>query len=61
MEAVASTSYSPASTLKELKTTPLDLSPSDTPFFGIVPGDPSVPLGKITLSVNFGTPENYRT
>jgi hypothetical protein len=48
-------------TLKELRLTPMDLNPTDKPFFSIVPWDPSLPLGEISLSVTFGTIENYRT
>jgi hypothetical protein len=31
------------------------------PFYGIVPGKASMPLGQITLPVTFGTQANYRT
>jgi hypothetical protein len=30
-------------------------------FRGIVPGCKAFPIGKVTLLVTFGTPENYRT
>jgi hypothetical protein len=30
-------------------------------FHGIVPGHKAFPIGKVTLSVTFGTPNNYRT
>jgi hypothetical protein len=50
-----------ASTLNELGLFPLDLNPTDKPFFGIVPGDTSVPLGEIFLLVTFGTIKNYHT
>jgi hypothetical protein len=37
------------------------LTPTDVPFYGIVPGKADMPLGQITLPVTFGTPDNYRT
>jgi hypothetical protein len=37
------------------------LTPMDVPFYGIVPGKAAMPLGQITLPVNFGTSDNYRT
>ena len=37
------------------------ITPTSTPFYGIVPGKAAMPLGQITLSVTFGTPSNYRT
>lgn len=36
------------------------LTPTDVPFYGIVPGKAAMPLGQITLPVTFGSPENYR-
>jgi hypothetical protein len=50
-------------TLKKMK---LDithmLTKSTSPFYGIVPGNASIPLGSVVLPVNFGeTRENYRT
>jgi hypothetical protein len=30
-------------------------------FHGIVPGHKAFPIGKVTLSVTFGTPNNYHT
>ena len=50
-----------ASTLAELKLIALDLKPTDMPFFDIMPGDPSVSLGEITLPITFGMMQNYRT
>ncbi|XP_066392340.1 uncharacterized protein [Miscanthus floridulus] len=38
-----------------------DLIPVDSPFWGIVPGRASQPLGKITLLVQFGTTDHFRT
>ena len=37
------------------------ITPTSTPFYGIVPGKVAMPLGQITLPVTFGTPSNYRT
>jgi hypothetical protein len=37
------------------------LTPTDIPFYGIVPGKAAMPLGQITLPVIFGTPDNYHT
>jgi hypothetical protein len=50
-------------TLKKMK---LDithmLTKSNTPFYGIVPGNASIPLGSVVLPVTFGeSQDNYRT
>ena len=37
------------------------LKPSKAPFYGIVPGNASFPVGTMVLPVTFGTPDNYRT
>jgi hypothetical protein len=37
------------------------LVPSKSPFYGIVPGNATHPLGTMVLPVTFGTRENYRT
>ena len=37
------------------------ITPTSTPFYGIVPDKTAMPLGQITLPVTFGTPLNYRT
>ena len=37
-----------------------DLTPSDSSFWGMVPGRVSKPLGEITLPVQFSTASNYR-
>ena len=37
------------------------LKPSKAPFYGIVPGNTSFPVGTLVLPVTFGTPDNYRT
>jgi hypothetical protein len=36
------------------------LTPSKAPFYGIVPGNSSTPIGLVTLLVTFGRKENYR-
>ena len=36
------------------------LKPSKAPFYGIVPGNASFPVGTVVLPVTFGTPDNYR-
>ena len=36
------------------------LTPTDVPFYGIVPGKAAIPLGQITLPVTFGNPNNFR-
>ena len=37
------------------------LTPTDVPFYGIVPGKTAMPLGQITFPVTFGNPNNFRT
>jgi hypothetical protein len=37
------------------------LTPTDVPFYGIVPSKAAMPLGQITHPVTFGTLDNYRT
>jgi hypothetical protein len=37
------------------------LVPSQSPFYGIVPGNAVHPLGTVVFPVTFGTRENYRT
>jgi hypothetical protein len=37
------------------------LVPSESPFYGIVPGNAAHPFGTVVLLVTFGTRENYRT
>ena len=44
-----------AGALKELGLGVEDLTPSDSSFWGVVPGRASKPLGDITLPVQFGT------
>ena len=35
------------------------LTPTDVPFYGIVPSKAAMPLGWITPPVTFGTPNNF--
>src|SRR5688572_15941882 len=37
------------------------LTPVDSPFYSIVPGNAAIPLGQVVLPVTFGTKEHYRT
>ena len=46
--------------LPALKLTPAQLKPYDAQFWGVLPGQSSVPLGQITLPVQFGTPDHFR-
>ena len=46
--------------LKELGLGIIDLTPSDSSFWGVVPGRASKPLGEITLPLQFSTASNYR-
>ncbi|CAM0150906.1 unnamed protein product [Urochloa decumbens] len=55
--AVCSTSNEKA----ELGLTTLDLSPPQSAFYGLIPGEGAEPLGHITLPVTFGDRNNYRT
>ena len=50
-----------ARALTELGLTKDDLIPIDSPFWGIVPGRASQPLGQITLPVQFGSADHFRT
>ena len=47
--------------LPALKLTPAQLKPYDAQFWGVLPGQSSVPLGQIMLPVQFGTPDHFRT
>jgi hypothetical protein len=49
-----------ASTMKEIGMTIDMLQEFDTGFHGIIPTLPAYPLGKISLDVVFGTPDNFR-
>jgi hypothetical protein len=37
------------------------LTPSKSPFYGIVPGNSSTPIGSVMLPVTFGRKEKYHT
>jgi len=47
--------------LPALRLTPAQLRPYDVQFWGILPCPSSVPLGQITLPVQFGTLDHFRT
>ena len=49
-----------ASTMKAMGMTADMLQESDTGFHGIIPTLPAYPLGKISLDVVFGKPDNFR-
>jgi hypothetical protein len=49
-----------ASTVKAMGIAPDMLQEYDTCFHGITPTLPAYPLGKISLNVVFGKPDNYR-
>jgi hypothetical protein len=49
-----------ASTMKAMGITTDMLQESDTDFHGIVPTLPAYPLGKCSLDVIFGKPDNFR-
>ena len=51
-----------ATTLRKMGLESLSLlTPTNIPFYAIIPGKAAIPLGQITLSVTFGTPANFRT
>ena len=47
--------------LPALKITPTQLKPYDAQFWGVLPGQSSVPLRQITLPVQFGTSDHFHT
>jgi hypothetical protein len=47
--------------LPALKITKADLKPYVAQFWGVLPGQSSIPLGKITLPMQFGNPNHFRT
>jgi len=47
--------------LTELGLTKDDLVLVDSPFWGIIPGRASQPLGQITLPVQFGSADHFHT
>jgi hypothetical protein len=49
------------SSLPTLKLTQANLKPYDAQFWGVLPGQSSIPLGQITLPVQFGNPNHFRT
>jgi hypothetical protein len=49
-----------AKMLRAMNISLTNLAPSDTCFHGIVPGKPTIALGKIALDVVFGSQENFR-
>jgi hypothetical protein len=49
------------SSLPALKLTKANLKPYDAQFWGVLPGQSSIPLGQITLPVQFGNPNHFRT
>jgi hypothetical protein len=49
------------SSLPALKLTEADLKPYDAQFWGVLPGQSFIPLGQITLPVQFGNPNHFRT
>jgi hypothetical protein len=50
-----------ASTLDDMGIPRSALSPSTTPFHGVVPGMEALPIGQIDLPVTFGDVRNFRT
>jgi len=46
--------------LPALKLTLAQLKPYDAQFWGVLPGQSSVPLEQTTLPVQFGTPDHFR-
>jgi hypothetical protein len=49
------------SNLPALKLTEADLKPYDAQFWGVLPGQSSIPLGQIMLPMQFDTPNHFRT
>jgi hypothetical protein len=49
------------SSLSALKLMEADLKPYDAQFWGVLPRQSSIPLGQITLLVQFGNPNHFRT
>ncbi|CAN6209684.1 unnamed protein product [Urochloa humidicola] len=47
--------------LKEFGLSVHDLTPPQSSFYGLLPGEPATPLGHIVLPVTFGDRSNYRT
>jgi hypothetical protein len=47
--------------LPTLKLSQVDLKPYEAQFWGVLPRHISIPLRQITLPVQFGTAEHFRT
>ena len=47
--------------LPALRLSTAQLKPYDAQFWGVLPDQSSIPLGQITLPVQFGTPDHFRT
>jgi hypothetical protein len=47
-------------TLKKMNFDFKRLTECDEPFFGIVPGKVTYPMGQVSFPVTFGTEENFR-
>ena len=45
--------------LPALKLTPAQLKPYEAQFWGVLPGQSSIPTGQITLPVQFGMPDHF--
>jgi len=37
------------------------LTPSKAPFYDIIPGNPSTPIGTVIVPITFGTEQNFQT
>ncbi|XP_051196879.1 uncharacterized protein [Lolium perenne] len=49
-----------ANTLRKMNISLANLRPSDTRFHGVTPEKPNFPLGRISLDMQFRTPDNFR-
>ena len=47
--------------LPTLKLTQAELKPYEAQFWGVLPSQSSIPLGQITLPVQFSTPDHFHT
>jgi hypothetical protein len=48
-------------TLRDMGCNLSKLVPCDNPFYGVIPGSASYPIGRVTFPVTFGKPDNFRT
>lgn len=48
-------------TLRDMGCDVSKLVPSKDPFYGVIPGMASYPIGRVTFPVTFGKPDNFRT